>query len=108
MKYLGIHINDKLQWSSQCQFAASKATRVLNVLRRTMLGCDSEAKYRAYKAIVRPLLEYACMVWSPHAVKDVKLFRGVLHGGFVAVVGTKLRTLGLFLMMCAMLTILIC
>ena len=41
--YLGIHINDKLQWSSQCQFAASKATGVLNVLRRTMLGCDSEA-----------------------------------------------------------------
>ena len=77
MKYLGIHINDKLQWSSQCQFAASKATRVLNVLRRTMLGCDSEAKYRAYKAIVRPLLEYTCVVWSPHAVKDVNLLEAV-------------------------------
>ena len=77
VKYLGIHINDKLQWSSQCQFATSKATRVLNVLRRTMLGCDSEAKYRAYKAIVRPLLEYACVVWFPHAVKDVNLLEAV-------------------------------
>ena len=56
MKYLDIHINDKLQ------FAASKATRILNVLRHTMLGCDLEAKYRAYKAIVRPLLEYTCVV----------------------------------------------
>ena len=35
---LSIHINNKLQWSSQCQFAASKATRVLNVLRRTVFG----------------------------------------------------------------------
>ena len=66
-----------------------------------MLGCDSEAEYGAYKAIVRPLLEYACVVWSPHAVKDVNLFRGVLHRGFVAVAGNKLRTLGLFLIMCA-------
>ena len=108
MKYMGIHLNDKLQWFSQCQFAASMCQfvasfkRVLNVLRRTTLGCDSEAKYRAYKAIVRPLLEYACVVWFPHAVKDVNLLEAVQrHAAWVAVTGTKLRTLGLFFMMCA-------
>ena len=89
MKYLGIHINDKLQWSSQCQFAASKATRVLNVLRCTMLGCDSEAKYRAYKAIVRPLLEYACVVWSPHAVKDVNLLEAIQRRAAQWVCGSR-------------------
>ena len=41
VKYLGIHINGKLQWSTQCQIAASKATRVLNVLQCTMFGCDT-------------------------------------------------------------------
>ena len=86
VKYLGIHINDKLQWSSQCQFAASKAT---NVLRHTMLGCDSEAKYRAYKAIVRPLLEYACVVWSPHAVKDINLLEAVQKRAAWCVCGSR-------------------
>jgi len=36
VKYLGIHINSKLQWSTQCQIVAAKATRILNVFRRTM------------------------------------------------------------------------
>ena len=62
MKYLGIHINRKLNWSIQCQMIAAKATKVLNVLRHTMFGCDLKARGRAYKAIVRPLLEYACVV----------------------------------------------
>ena len=77
VKYLGIQINSKLQWSTQCQTVATKATRVWNVLRRTMFGCDSEARCRAYKAIVRPLLEYACVVWSPHTAKDVNLLEAV-------------------------------
>ena len=59
------------------QNVASKATRVLNVLRRSMFGCDCEAKCRAYKAIVRPLLEYAWMVWSPHTIKDINLLEAV-------------------------------
>ena len=42
-----------------------------------MFGCNSEARCRAYKAIVRPLLEYACVVWSPHTVKDVNLLEAV-------------------------------
>ena len=114
VNYLGIHINDKLQWSSQCQFAASKATRVLNVLRHTMLGCDSEAKYRAYKAIVRPLLEYTCVVWSPHSVKDVNLVEAVQRRAARWVCGSRWNQTThswSILMMCAIeivYTILIC
>ena len=77
MKYLGVHINSKLNWSTQCQMIAAKATKVLNVLRRTMFGCDLKARGRAYKAIVRPLLEYACVVWSPYTAKDVDLLEAV-------------------------------
>ena len=41
---------------------------------------------------------------SEQPLTDVNLLEAVqdvLHGGFVEVTGTKLRTLGLFLMMCA-------
>jgi len=42
-----------------------------------MFGGDSEAKCRAYKAIVWPLLEYVCVVWSPHTLKDINLLEAV-------------------------------
>jgi len=28
---------------------------------------------RVYEAIVRPLMEYVCVVWLPHTVKDVNM-----------------------------------
>ena len=31
----------------------------------------------AYKSIVRPCLEYACVVWSPHSAKDSALLEAV-------------------------------
>ena len=57
--------------------AASRASRVLNVLRRTMFGCSAHTKNVAYKSIVRPCLEYACVVWSPHSAKDSALLEAV-------------------------------
>ena len=56
---------------------AAKATKVLNVLRCTMCGCDLKTRGRAYKAIVRPLLEYARVVRSPHTAKEVNLLEAV-------------------------------
>ena len=46
-------------------------------LRQSMIGYSSEAKCRAYKAIVRPIMEYACAVWSPYTAKDVNLLEAV-------------------------------
>jgi len=76
-KYLGVYINSKLTWSNQCQATTAKVMRVLNVLRQNMVGCSSEAKCRAYKAIVRPIMEYACTVWSPYTAKDISLLEAV-------------------------------
>ena len=43
-KYLGIRITSHLRWSEQCRDAASKAMKILNLLRRTMHGTSTEAK----------------------------------------------------------------
>ena len=67
----------------------------------TMFGCNSEARCRAYKAIVRPLLEYACVVWSSHTVKDVNLLEAVQRRAPRWSLGPNHMFLGLFLMMCA-------
>ena len=70
VRYLGVHNNSKLTWSDHCKVTASKASRILNVLQRTMLGCSAHVKDVVYKSIVRPCLEYACVVWNPHSAKD--------------------------------------
>ena len=85
VRYLGVCINSKLTWSDHCRVTVSRASKVLNVLRQTMFGCSAHAKNVAYKSIVRPCLEYACVVWSPHSAKDSKhclrLYRTGLLGG---------------------------
>ena len=54
VKYLGLLIDHKLNWSNHCRHAVKKATRSLNFLRFSMYGCSRRAKCAAYKAIVRP------------------------------------------------------
>ena len=75
VKYLGLHVHSKLSWSKHCKSVISKATRSLNCLRCSMFGCNREAKHIAYRALVRPILEYATVVWCPHmhATGDIKL-----------------------------------
>ena len=59
---------------SSCCF---KATRVLNLLRRSLFGCYSAVKSLAYTSIVRPYLEYASIVWNPYTSSDTNLLEAV-------------------------------
>jgi len=77
VKYLGIMIQSKLQWSDHCQKVAHKASLCLNRLRHAMFGCTAAAKSLAYKALVRPCLEYGCSIWSPHTSKDIHVLESV-------------------------------
>ena len=65
-RYLGVRINSNLTWSDHVSEAKMKATRLLNLLRRSMQGCSKQAKARAYTALVRPHLETCSPVWTPY------------------------------------------
>ena len=77
VKYLGIVISSKLRWNDHCRYVVSKATKCLNRIRRAMFGCTQAAKVSAYKALVRPYLEYACVVWAPYTAQDISLLESV-------------------------------
>ncbi len=76
-KYLGVRLTCKLKWGTHCRDAALKATRVLNLLRRTMSGSSQKAKSMAYTALVRPHLEYCAAVWAPFTQKDCEIIERV-------------------------------
>jgi len=44
-----------------------------------MYGNTDYAKSLAYKASLRPCLEYGSTVWSPHTAKNIKLLESVQH-----------------------------
>ena len=77
IKYLGVVINFKLNWSDHCQKVVQKASASLNRLRRAMYSCTDGAKSLAYKALVRACMEYGSTVWSPHTAKNINLLKSV-------------------------------
>ena len=44
----------------------TKANRSLGFIKRNLKRCPEQIKDQAYKSLVRPHLEYASSVWSPH------------------------------------------
>ena len=71
-KYLGRTITSDLKWNSHIQIVTSKANSVLGLLRRNLRIASKAVKTQAYKALVRPHLEYVCTVWDPHTQVNVR------------------------------------
>ena len=51
---------------------AKKANQTLGFIKRNIQVHNKDLKSTAYKTLVRPQLEYASTVWSPHTDQDIK------------------------------------
>ena len=76
-KYLGIILDNKLSFNNHVDQIVSKATKLLNLCRRNLHMCSPELKEIAYKALVRPHLEYASPAWSPHTQRNINKIESV-------------------------------
>ena len=65
-KYLGITINDNLEWGQHVAKISSKATKTLGLLRRNLALAPRHTKKIAYQTLIRPQLEYAAPTWHPY------------------------------------------
>ena len=68
IKYLGVNLSSDLRWDKHVMECISKANRVLGLLKRNLHFCSKEVKETAYLSFVRPILEYAGIVWDPHCI----------------------------------------
>lgn len=64
-KDLGVTIDNKLRFNKHIQQAAAKANRIVGLLRRSFTTLDCKSFPLLFRSLVRPLLEYGNMVWSP-------------------------------------------
>ena len=63
--YLGVELFRNLGCDQHVNTKVMKANRSLRFLRRNLSSCPEGVKEAAYKALVRPHMEYASSVWDP-------------------------------------------
>jgi hypothetical protein len=63
---LGVSFSSDLSFNPHLDQACNKASRMLGFMKRSCRNFSAGTFRRMYVALVRPLLEYACPVWSPH------------------------------------------
>ena len=67
-KYLGVIINNKLNWSEQCHEVYSKCNRMMGLIKRNFRNCPENVLKRLYISLIRSRLDYRCIVWDPYRV----------------------------------------
>ena len=71
-KDLGVLVDKKLTFQQEINARVKKANILTGIIRRTFTFLDERNFARLFKSLVRPHLEYAAAVWSPHWKKDIK------------------------------------
>lgn len=64
-KYLGVILTSDLRWNEHVSYITKKAMQKLGYMRRTLRNSTQEIKLLAFKTFIRPVLEYASVVWDP-------------------------------------------
>ena len=90
-KDLGVHMSRDLSWSNHVNATVNKANKVVGLLKRTVGSKNREIFSMLYKSLVRPILEYACPVWSPYLIKDKLEIEKVQRRASRIALGQKLR-----------------
>lgn len=74
---LGVFFDGNLKVKSQCSLVAQKAFKVINMIFRCFHHYRADILLKAYCSYVRPILEYASVVWSPVYVSDIDTVEAV-------------------------------
>lgn len=89
--YLGVTMDEKLNWNEHIEKTCTKANQRLGFLKRILGTCPKSAKEKAYKAFVRPILEYSACVWDPHSQRNITKVEQVQRRAFRFVHSIKER-----------------
>lgn len=69
VKYLGVKLHSSLKWNENTNYISNKANNTLGFIRRSIPSNLSRLRNKAYKQLLRPILEYACTTWDAGLTK---------------------------------------
>lgn len=76
-KDLGVNIDENLTFEEHISEKVNKANSIMGLIRRTFIHLDKSNFVQLFTALVRPHLEYAQLIWSPHLKKHIELIENV-------------------------------
>ena len=76
-KDLGVVIDSDISFDEHISAKVYKANAIVGLIRRSFSYLDPDTFRKLYTAFVRPHLEYAVAVWSPHLKKHIDLVEKV-------------------------------
>ena len=88
-KDLGIWVDNELGFKEHINKVVNKANSTLAIIRRSYTYLDRQSLALLYKALVRPLLEYGNLVWSPYLKGDKEKLEAVQHRATRMIPGLK-------------------
>ena len=68
-KDLGVTVDEKLNFYQHIEGKINKANQMLGIIRSSFKFIDQSIFNLLYKSLVRPHIEYASIIWSPHTKK---------------------------------------
>ena len=79
--YLGVVIDDKLNWNEHVDYVSSKTTKSLNFVKRNLKKTPHATRELAFRTYVRPQLEYATPIWNPSTARNITSLEKVNRRG---------------------------
>ena len=76
-KDLGITFDTDLSFDLHINDITKKANQVLGLIKRNFKHMDNKTFILLFKSLVRPILEYGTLVWSPHIKSQSRLIENV-------------------------------
>ena len=76
-KDLGVKVDSALRFEEHISEKVKKANTMVGLIRRSFSFLDCELFKKLYTTFVRPHLEYAQSVWSPHLLKQIIILENV-------------------------------
>ena len=76
-KDLGVYVDDKLKFDFHIHTAVTRANLMLGLIKHSYTFLDKDSLLCLYKAMVRPIMEYAVTVWSPYRKGDIDAVESV-------------------------------
>ena len=86
-KYLGVHIDSKVNFNAHVDATVKKANSNQAFLNRTFRHCNQKIKQATYTTYVRPIVEYAASTWDPHTKRNIDKLEMVQRRGARYVTG---------------------